>query len=127
MTFRGYQGLTVWNRAVDLVELTYHLTNTLATEAAPELLGDLRRRALAIPTHLAAGYQTATTDDYLRYVHTAQITLAGLDTGVTTILQLKYVDADDISELQSLITHLDQLLGCLERYLATHSSGARAQ
>ena len=127
MSFRGYQGLTVWNRAVDLVELVYHLTNVLANDATPELLGDLRRKALAIPSHLAAGYQTTCTEEYLRHVHAAQVTLASLDTGVTTVVQLNWVNKEDTNELQSLITHMDQLLGCLERYLTTNPSGARAQ
>ena len=127
MSFRGYQGLTVWNRAIDLVELTYHLTNVLAGEATPEILADMRRSALAIPSHLAAGYQTSCTEEYLKHVHAAQLTLASLDTRVTTIHRLQWVEDEDIDELQSLLTHVDQLLCCLERYLTTNPSGARAQ
>ncbi len=37
MTYRGYHGLTVWNRAVDLVEMVYHLTDTLRSTAAAEV------------------------------------------------------------------------------------------
>ncbi len=117
MQFRGYQGLTVWNRAVDLVERTYRLTDTLRSEAAPEILADMRRAALSIPSHLAAGYQTSSTLEYLRHVHAAQLTLGKLETRTTILERLKWAEADDLGELQSLLSHVNQLLHCLERYL----------
>lgn len=118
MNFRGYHGLTVWNRAVDLVELIYHLTDALRSTAAPEVLSDMRRNVLAIPTHLAAGYQAQETEDYLRHVHTAQVNLARLETQTTILERLQWTDDDELRGIKTLLTHLHQLLGCLERYLA---------
>ncbi len=117
MDFRGYQGLTVWNRAVDVVELTYRLTDTLRSEAAPEILADMRRAALALPSHLAAGYQTRSSLNYLRHVHAAQLSLGRLETRATILEQLEWAEEQDVGELQSLLSHVAQLLGCLERYL----------
>lgn len=117
MNFRGYHGLTVWNRAVDLVEMVYRLTDALRGTAAPEVLAEMRRAVLAIPSHLAAGYQTPHSDDYLRHVHASQITLGRLETHLTILERLDWTDLEDLEDLQCLLTHLSQLLGCLERYL----------
>ena len=122
MSFRGYHGLTVWNRAVDLVEMVYRLTDTLQSEAAPEILADMRRAALAVPSHLAAGYKTDDTHEYLRHIHAAQLTVTRLDSQMTILERLEWAQVEDINQLQSLLTHLDHLLGCLERYLSGHSN-----
>src|SRR5690625_3708250 len=105
MNFRGYNGLSVWNRAVDLVEIVYRLTDTLRDHAAPEVLAEMRRNCLAIPSHLAAGYQTPETQDYLRHVHTAQVTLARLDTQLTIMERLDWADPEELEDLKTLITH----------------------
>ncbi len=122
MSFRGHKGLTVWNRAVDLVELTYRLSNVLRHRGATEVLADMRRASLAVPSHLAAGYQTHSTREYLRYVHAAQIDLARLETQVTILHKMDWADREDVDDLQSLMTHMDSLLQCLERYLMGESS-----
>ncbi len=121
MNFRGYQGLNVWNRSVDVVELTYRLTEGLAQDAAREVLTDMRRASLAIPTHLASGYQTRKTDDYLRHVHAAQLALGRLESQVTIVHHLDWASSDETDDLQSLLTHMHHLLGCLERYLTGQS------
>ncbi len=121
MNFRGYHGLTVWNRAVDLVELIYHLTTELTASAPPEVLTAMRRSALALPTHLASGFQTPSTLTYLRHVHAAQLSLGEIETHLVILNRLQWADTEDTQRLQSLLTHLDQLLGCLERYLAEES------
>ena len=126
MTFRGHQGLTVWNRAVDLVELTYHLSNALRHSGANDVLADMRRSALSVPSHLAAGYQTASTKEYLRHVHAAQLDLARLETQVTILHRLDWASREDVDDLQSLMTHMDYLLRCLERYLMGDSSKLEA-
>lgn len=117
MDFRGYKGLTVWNRAVDLVELTYRLTDTLRAEAAPEILAEMRRTVLSIPSHLASGYQTSDTAEYIRHVHAAQLAVGRLESKTTILKQLEWAEPGDIDELQGLISHINHLLGCLERYL----------
>jgi four helix bundle protein len=124
MNFRGYHGLTVWNRGVDLVELVYRLTEHLTGSAAPEVLTALRRAALAMPTHLAAGFQAPCTQQYLRHVHAAQLVLGEVETHLVILSRLEWAQANDMEELQSLLTHLDQLLSCLERYLSAQSSAA---
>ena len=127
MNFRGYQGLAVWNRAVDLVAYTYRITETLRGQAAPELLSGMRRMSLSIPSQLAAGYQTSSCHDYLRYVHAAQIDLARMESQVTTLTMLGWATDDDVADLQGLMTHLDHLLTCLERYLAGHDAEVALQ
>ncbi len=122
MSFRGYQGLSVWNRTVDLVELIYRLSETLHEEAPVEVLAELRRGALALPSHLAAGYQTSETLEYLRHVHAAQLILSRLETNITILERLDWADDVDVREIHSLLTHLDQLLVCLERYLTGEKS-----
>lgn len=117
MSFRGYRGLTVWNRTIDLVELAYRLTGALRDDAPAEILTAIRRAALALPSHLAEGYQSSRTDEYLRHVHTSQLILAKLETNVTVLERLEWADDEDVREMQTLLTHIDHLLQCLERYL----------
>ncbi len=126
MNLRGYQGLTVWNRSVDVVELTYRLSETLSHGAARDLLTDMRRASLAIPTHLASGYQTRKTADYLRHVHAAQLALGQLESQLTIVERLGWAAEEETSDLQSLLTHMHHLLGCLERYLTGQSAELEA-
>ncbi len=120
MSFRGYRGLTVWNRSIDLVEHTYGLTNRLHDDAPAEILAELRRCALAIPSHLAAGYQAPSTDEYLRNVHAVQLLLTRYETQITILERLEWTIPENVNEIQSLLTLLAQLLQSLERYLSSH-------
>lgn len=119
MSFRGYRGLTVWNRSVDLVEMTYGLTDELKGEAPAEILAEMRRCVLAIPSHLAAGYQTPSADNYLRHVHAVQVILSRFETLVTILERLEWAKGAVLNDLKSMLIHIAQLLHCLERYLSS--------
>lgn len=120
MDSRGFKGLTVWNRTVDLVEVVYRLTDTHREAAPPEILADMRRDALAVPSHLASGYETDSCREYLRHVHAAQLIVARLESRITILQRLDWGESDKLDELQSLLAHIDHLLESLERYLLRH-------
>lgn len=119
MNLRGYHGLTVWNRSVDLVEMVFHLSNRLRDSSCAEVIGELRRAALALPTNLAAGYQSRADHQYLRHVHACQIHLVTIETQLAVLERMEWSDSEELQPLKNLLTHLYQLLGCLERYLLT--------
>ena len=51
----SYQGLKVWQKAMDMAVLTYNLTKKLPKEELYSLSDQIRRAATSIPSNIAEG------------------------------------------------------------------------
>ena len=52
----GYQGLLVWQQAMDLAERVYAVTRAWPREEQYGLTSQVRRAAVSIPSNLAEGH-----------------------------------------------------------------------
>ena len=70
---RGYMKLEVWQRGMDLFQLTYRLAT-----AVPEfkLKSQFTDSAQSVPSNIAEGYGRRSLPEYLQYLYTAKGSLA---------------------------------------------------
>ena len=76
MALRSYRELEVWQRAMDLVEAVYHLTEYFPGEEKFGLTSQIRRAAVSIPANIAEGYGRSHRGDYLRHLSIAKGSLS---------------------------------------------------
>jgi len=81
-----YRSLIVWQKSIALVRLVYQLTAQFPAEEKFGLTSQMRRAAVSIPSNIAEGQARRTTGDYIRFVSTAEGSLAELDTQLTIAL-----------------------------------------
>ena len=88
--FASYRDLIAWQKAMDLVRLTYKSTTQLPREEQFGLRSQMRECAVSVPSNIAEGWGRETTKDYLRFLHIARASTCELSTEATLCGQLGY-------------------------------------
>jgi four helix bundle protein len=94
MTARHYQELIVWQKAMDLVVLTYQTTTSFPREEQFGLTIQLRKAAISIPSNIAEGQGRNTPGDFLHFLAVARGSLQEVETQIIIAERLQYIVAD---------------------------------
>jgi four helix bundle protein len=77
----------------------------------------MRRAVVSIPSNIAEGQARRTTGDYVRFVSTAEGSLAELETQLIIAVELNFCKKEEIETLFSLIIEIRKMLNALRRSL----------
>jgi four helix bundle protein len=117
MALRSYRELEVWQRAMDLVEAVYHLTEHFPGEEKFGLTSQIRRAAVSIPANIAEGYGRSHRGDYLRHLSIAKGSLSEMETHLTLAVRLKFVEREQALTCWELAQQVGQMLTRLNQSL----------
>lgn len=121
---RSYKGLIVWQKSVSLVKQIYMLTSKFPPEEKFGIVSQMRRAAVSVPSNIAEGQARRTTGDYIRFVSTAEGSLAELDTQLIISIELGFCDKTSADECFALMTEVRKMLNALRRSLLAKSASA---
>jgi four helix bundle protein len=114
----SHKDLIVWQKSMDLVVLTYKLTDKLPSKEQFGLISQIRRAAVSVPSNIAEGYGRQTTGNYIQFLSIARGSLLELETQIDLCIRLKYfqlIDTenifDDILEISKMLRSLLSKLG----------------
>ena len=68
---KHFRDLAVWQKADALAHQVFSLTDTFPRQYLFDLVNQLRRAALSVPTNLAEGYATIHTKELLQFINIA--------------------------------------------------------
>lgn len=77
---KGYEDLTVWQKAMDLAAMIYALGPLMPKSEVYGMTGQMQRAASSVPANIAEGYQRGTRKDYARFIAVARGSLAETET-----------------------------------------------
>lgn len=117
MAIESYKDLEVWQRGIELVSRIYRLTAALPNEERYGLSSQLQRASVSIPTNIAEGWARDHLGDYLRHLSFAKASLAEVETLPIVCVNLDYVPAARVTELQADLAVLGKMLTTLHRSL----------
>ena len=117
MKIESYKDLEVWQRGIDVVTRIYRLTATLPNEERYGLSSQLQRASVSIPANIAEGWAREHLGDYLRHLSFAKASLAEVETLLIICINLEYIAASRIDELQNDLAILGKKLTTLHRKL----------
>ncbi len=80
MGVRNFRDLKVWQRAMELVVRSYKITSTFPPSERYDLVRQIRRSAVSIPSNIAEGHGRTHLGDYLRHLSIANGSLMELET-----------------------------------------------
>jgi four helix bundle protein len=116
---KSFRDLRVWQRAMDLVEKVYLLTQKFPREETYGLLSQIRRAVVSIPSNIAEGHTREHIKEYLHHISMAQASLAELETQLEIAVRLKYLLSNQLkprlAEISSLGKQLYALRNALQR------------
>ena len=116
---KSFRDLRVWQKAMDLVEKAYSLTQKFPREETYGLCSQIRRAVVSIPSNIAEGHTRHHIKEYLHHISIAQASLAEVETQLEIAVRLKYLSPNQLdlmlADMSSLGKQLYALRNALQR------------
>jgi four helix bundle protein len=117
MASKSYQDLVVWQRAMDLVEEVYRLTQSFPKEEMYGLTSQIRRAVVSIPSNIAEGQAQGSDPAFIRFLSIAQGSLKELETQLLISERLKYTNHSQLGPLLAQCDEIGKMLTGLQKSL----------
>ena len=113
MSIKNYKDLTVWQKAMDLVEHVYRVPKEFPRDELYGLTSQMRRSAISIPSNIAEGQGRGADPEFLRFLKIAYGSLRELETQAMISRRLGFVQRDAAEALLDLGGEVGRLLNGL--------------
>ena len=114
---KSYRELVVWQRAVDLVEVVYRVTQTWPREETYGLTNQARRAAVSIPANIAEGQGRVSPKEFSHHLSIAYGSSCELETHLVIANRVAYLDDQSLDQLVFQSTQVARPLRGLIRSL----------
>lgn len=101
-----YKDLIAWQKAMDLVEAIYRVTESLPKRQVYSLTDQIRRAAVSIPSNIAEGQAHYSKREFTHFLHHSRGSLAELETQVRIALWLSHLPT---AEAEAILGQTDEL------------------
>ena len=115
----SYKDLTVWQKAMDLCEAIYLITNSFPKSELYGLISQIRRCSVSIPSNIAEGYRRGHKAEYIQFLRIAYGSGAELETQLLVALRIGYIKRHEFDELNNL---LEEIMKMLNKMISTLGS-----
>ena len=113
----SFRDLEAWQAAMDLVLGIYELCRRFPADERYELVRQMRRAAVSVPSNIAEGHANGPGLRYRNHVRIALGSLGELTTQLEIALRVGYVNREAAAEVAAEVTRTRQLLHGLRRSL----------
>lgn len=113
----SYRDLLVWQRAMDLAELSYVATKDFPREETYGMIGQIRRSAASVAANIAEGYGRESAGSYVNFLKTAQGSLKELETHVILSSRVGLASKDVTDRILDKADEIGRMLRGLIRSL----------
>ena len=117
MGVRNYRDLIVWQKAMELAEVVYQLTQGFPAEERFALALQLRRSAASVPSNIAEGEGRFSHADFKRFLSIAHGSLRETETQIMLASRLQYFPANKTEKPLALAEEVGKLIRGLARSL----------
>ena len=114
-TIRSFRDLFAWQKAIELCQEVYRLTQGFPGEERFGLTAQMRRAAVSIPSNIAEGYGRGRKRDYVRFLNVARGSLYELETQLVLVVRLGLADNDSAGPCTERVREVDRILCALIR------------
>ena len=115
----SYQGLIVWQKAMDLTAIIYKLVKKLPKEELFSLSDQMRRAVVSIPNNIAEGHDRHTNKEFVHFLTISRGSKAELETELLVCVKVGYLTESDILEATDLLSEISKMLTSLINKLKT--------
>jgi four helix bundle protein len=114
---KSFKELTVWQEAMNLVEMVYQQTMNLPKMEMYGLTSQIRRAAVSIPANIAEGNGRRSRNEYLRFLSIANGSITELETHILIVERLNLITSEASEQLQNKLNTVGRLLSALRKSL----------
>jgi len=98
---------------MDLVETVYRLTANFPAVEQWELVSQMRRAAISVPSNVAEGFGRQATGEYRHHLSIGRGSLLELETQILLGKRLKYLQPSDSDSILKEIDEISRMLATL--------------
>ena len=109
----NYRKMIVWQKAMQLTELTYVVVKKLPKEELYALSSQIRRAVVSIPSNIAEGAGRNTDKDLRHFMTIARGSATELETQLMICEMLRYLSIDDVKPIMILLDEVRRMLSVL--------------
>jgi four helix bundle protein len=113
----NYQELKVWQKAVELAQLTYKVTAGFPNDERFGLTSQIRRSAVSVASNIAEGAGRNTNKDFQNFISIAAGSAFELETQLIIALKVNFLANDDCETLRNELEQIKKMLFSLRRKL----------
>lgn len=110
MDEQGYRKLILWQKAMDLVEEIYRLTEQLSADERFGLISQLQRAAVSIPSNIAEGWSRSHRREYMHHLSYARGSLAEVETQLIICVRVNRLKREESLAAWNLAQEVGKLL-----------------
>jgi four helix bundle protein len=125
MTVKQYSDLIAWQKAMDLVEGVYQITDGFPKSEVYGLTSQLRRASVSIPSNIAEG-QSRRRREFVHCLEVAHGSLSETETQMEIARRLGYVDQSRLAGFIEKAAEVGRLIHGLSRSIEKLATGHRA-
>ncbi len=107
----------MWQKAYRLCLNIYRITRAFPKEERYELIPQIRRAAVSVPSNIAEGYDRKTTPEYIRSLYIAYGSNCELETQVLLSGDLGYIKKGEMEKVKRDIAEVERMLKALIKSL----------
>jgi four helix bundle protein len=105
-----FKNLKVWQMGMDLVVMVYSIVKDYPKEERYDLVSQITRSAISVPSNIAEGSGRNTDKDFAKYLSQSLGSLYELETQIITSYRLNYMSEEKSEEVIKVINELEKML-----------------
>jgi four helix bundle protein len=113
MAVKSFHDLYTWQKAMELVEEVYRLTQFFPKEETYGLRSQVRRAAVSIPSNIAEGQGRESTKEFQHFLSIARGSLYEVITQLLIAQRLKYITKEQLQPANGLSDEVGKLINGL--------------
>jgi four helix bundle protein len=114
---QSYRDLQVWQKAIDLAEDCYRVTENFPDRERYGLSSQLRRAAVSIPANIAEGRNRQPVKEFLQHLSITAGSLAELETHLILAERFQYLIEDELNTFLLKTAEIGRMLHGLRKSL----------
>ena len=104
------EDLEVWKEACRFIKAIYEVTKAGRFAKDRDLVSQLRRAAISIPSNISEGFEKGSAKEFARYLLMARGSAGEIRTQLYIARSLNYLDSDHFAKLKEHIVHISSML-----------------
>ena len=114
---RNWKELTVWKESHDMVIELYKLLGKFPKEETYNLVSQIKRAAVSVPTNIVEGHSKGSKKEFLRFLYISRGSLEELKYLLFLSFELGYIDKENFDKFNQKLSRLGYMLNRLIKSL----------
>ncbi len=110
MKLKSYKELLIWQKGIEIVDMTYKITENFPPKEVYILSSQMQRAAISIPSNIAEGFSRGHTAEYRQFIRTGLGSCAELETQLTIAQRRNYITEIEIQRLSEQLEQESRMI-----------------